>query len=71
MSGYGRTKRAVAGMKGFEAMRAGHKGKAAASNITHDTRGEACIVERAFGFEASALAEAVQFASERLELEAA
>jgi hypothetical protein len=40
-------------------------------NITLDIRGEARIVERAYGFRVSALAEAVQFVSERLELEAA
>src|SRR3954454_8516293 len=40
-------------------------------NITHDIRGEARLVERAFGLGASALAEAVQFVSERFELEAA
>ena len=40
-------------------------------NITRDIRGEARLVERAFGLGASALAEAVQFVSEQLELEAA
>jgi hypothetical protein len=39
--------------------------------ITRDIRGEARLVERAFGLGACALAEAVQFVSERLELEAA
>jgi IS6 family transposase len=38
-------------------------------NITRDIRGEARLVERAFGIGACALAEAVQFVSERLELE--
>jgi transposase, IS6 family len=52
-------------------MRALRKGQAAAFNITGDTRSEARIVERAFGLGASALAEAVQFVSEQLELEAA
>ena len=42
-----------------------------AFNLTRDIRGEARIVERAFGLGASLLAEAVQFVSERLELEAA
>ena len=40
-------------------------------NITNDIRGEARIVERAFGLGASALAEAVQFVSEHLEFAAA
>ena len=52
-------------------MRALRKNQAAIFNITRDIRGEACLVERAFGLGASALAEAVQFVSERLELEAA
>jgi hypothetical protein len=42
-----------------------------AFNITRDIRGEARIVERAFGLGASALAEAVQHVSEQFELEAA
>jgi transposase, IS6 family len=40
-------------------------------NITRDIRGEARLVERAFGLGVCALAEAMQFVSERLELEAA
>jgi IS6 family transposase len=52
-------------------MRALRKNQAAIFNITRDIRGEARLVERAFGLGASALAEAVQFVSERLELEAA
>jgi IS6 family transposase len=51
-------------------MRAFRKGQAAAFNITRDIRGEARIVERAFGLGVSALAEAVQFVGKRLELEA-
>ncbi len=52
-------------------MRALGKSQAAIVNITCDIRGEARLLERAFGLGASALAEAVQFVSERLELEAA
>ena len=55
----------------FGVMRALRTGQAAIFNITRDIRGEARLVERTFGLGASALAEAVQFVSERLELEAA
>ena len=51
-------------------MRALHKAQAAAFNLTRDIRGEARIVERAFSLGAPALAEAVQFLTERLGLEA-
>ena len=52
-------------------MRALRKGQAAAFNLTRDIRGEARIVERAFDLGLSALAEAVHFLRERLELETA
>ena len=52
-------------------MRALRKGQASAFNLIGDIRGEARIVERAFGLGISALAEAVQFVSERLEHQAA
>ena len=52
-------------------MRALRKGQASAFNMTRDIRGEARLVERAFGLGTSALAEAVQLISKRLELEAA
>jgi hypothetical protein len=42
-----------------------------AFNVTRDIRGEARIVERAFGLGVPALAEAAQFFNERLQLEAA
>ena len=58
-------------IKGFEVMHALRKGQASAFNITRDIRGEARIVERAFGLGASVLAETVQFHSEQIELEAA
>ena len=66
--GFKTLKTAYATIKGFEVMRALRKGQASAFNITNDIRGEARIVERAFGLGASALAEAVQFVSERLDI---
>lgn len=48
-------------------MRVLHKEQASAFNITGDIRGEARIVERAFGLGASALAEAGQFVREQLD----
>ena len=69
--GFKTLKTASATIKGFEVMRALRKGQASAFNLTRDIRGEARIVERAFGLGASALAEAVQLPDERLELEAA
>ena len=50
-------------------MRALRKGQASAFNITRDIRGEARIVERAFGLGGSILAEAVQFVSGELDFE--
>ena len=69
--GFKTLKTAYATIKGFEVMRALRKGQASAFNITRDIRGEARIVERAFGLGASVLAETVQFLSEQIELEAA
>ena len=69
--GFKTLKTAYATIKGFEVMRALRKGQARAFNVTSDIRGEARIVERAFGLGASALAEAVQFINEQLEFQAA
>ena len=69
--GFKTLKTAYATIKGGEVMRARRKAQARAFNVTGDICGEARIVERAFGLGASALAEAVQLVSERLELEAA
>jgi IS6 family transposase len=69
--GFKTLKTAYATIKGFEVMRALRKGQAAIFNITRDIRGEARLVERAFGLGACALAEAMRFVSERLELQAA
>jgi hypothetical protein len=62
---------AYATIKGFEVMHALRKGQAAIFNVTCEIRGEARLVERVFGFGASALAEAVQLVNEQFELEAA
>jgi hypothetical protein len=52
---------------GFEVMRALRKGQATIFNLTQDIRGEARIVERAFGIGANALAEAVALIGQTLE----
>jgi len=48
-------------------MRALRKGQAAVFNLAQDIRGEARIVERAFGIGAGTLAETVAIIGERLE----
>lgn len=50
-------------------MRALRKGQAYSVNITRDMQGEARLVERAFNVGPDALAEAVQFISQQLELQ--
>ncbi len=65
--GFKTLKTAYATIMGFEVMRALRKGQAALFNLTQDIRGEARIVERAFGIGASALAEAIAVFSETLE----
>lgn len=47
------------------------QGQATIFNITRDIHGEARLVERAFGLGDCALAEAMQFVSKRLKLQAA
>ena len=69
MRGFKTLKTAYATIKGFEVMRALKKGQARAFNVTGDILGEARIVERAFGIGADALAEAVQFINEQLDLQ--
>ncbi len=71
MRGFKTLKTAYATIKGFEVMRALRKGQAAIFNLTRDLRGEARIVERAFGIDPCVLAETMQFVTERMELEAA
>ena len=62
-------KTAYAAIKGFEVMRALRKGQTAIFNLTGDVRGEARIVERAFGIGSSMLAEAVALIEEQLNLQ--
>ncbi len=69
--GFKTMKTAYATIKGFETMRALRKGQAGSFNITGDIRGEARIVERAFGVGPCVLTEAMAFVSDRLEREAA
>ena len=69
--GFKTLKTAYATIRGFEVMRALRKGQATIYNLTRDIRGEARIVERAFGLGASVLAEAVQLVSRQVELKAA
>ena len=69
--GFKTLKTAYATIRGFEVMRALPKGQAAICNLTQDMRGEARIVERAFGIGASALAKAVALISEGLEIQIA
>jgi transposase-like protein len=57
--------------QGLRVMRALRKGQAAIFNIARDIRGEASLVERAFGLGVCALAKTVQFVRERLDLQAA
>ena len=65
--GFKTLRTAYATIAGFEVMRALRKGQAAIFNLTQDIRGEARIVERAFGLGPSALAEAVAIIRESLE----
>lgn len=69
--GFKTLKSAYAAIMGFEVMRALRKGQAAIFNLTQDIRGEARIVERAFGIGAGALAETVTIIGERLEPQSA
>lgn len=60
-------KTACATIKGLEVMRAQRKGQAAIFNLTGDIRGEARIVERAFGIGPSALTEIVAILQQNLD----
>ena len=68
--GFKRLKTAYAAIRSFEVMRALRKGQASAFNLTRDVRGEARLMERAFGVGADALTDAIQFINERLEIQA-
>ncbi|TCT27934.1 IS6 family transposase [Martelella mediterranea] len=65
--GFKTLKTAYATIKGFEVMRALRKGHANIFNLTRDIRGEARIVERAFGIGPSALTEAVELLAQNLQ----
>jgi hypothetical protein len=65
--GFKTLKTAYATIKGFEVMRALRKGQAAIFNLTGDIRGEARIVERAFGIGPSGLTKAVALLARNLE----
>jgi len=67
--GFKTMKTSYATIKGFEVMRALRKGQAAIFNLTRDVKGEARIVERAFGIGSSMLAEAVALIEEQLNLQ--
>ena len=71
MRGFKTLKTAYAAIKGFEVMRALRKGQARGFNITRDIRGEARLVERAFGLGACALREAMQLMDDSLDAETA
>jgi IS6 family transposase len=66
--GFKTLKTAYATIAGFEVTRALRKGQAAIFNLTRDIRGEARIVERAFGIGPSALAETITLVGETLNL---
>ncbi|PRX01532.1 UNVERIFIED_ORG: hypothetical protein BCL66_1361, partial [Martelella mediterranea] len=65
--GFKALKTAYATIKGFEVMRALRKGQANIFNLTRDIRGEARIVERAFGIGPSALTEALELLAQNLQ----
>ena len=67
--GFKTLKTAYATITGFEVMRALRKGQAAVFNLSQDIRGEARIVERAFGVGISALAETVALIGEQFDLQ--
>lgn len=70
MRGFKTLKTVYATIKGFEVMHALRKCQATMFNMIRDIRAEARLIERAFGPGACALSDAVQFLSERLELQA-
>jgi IS6 family transposase len=69
--GFKTLKTAYATIAGFEVMRALRKGQAAIFNLTRDIRGEARIVERAFGLGPSSLTETIVRIEETLNLQQA
>jgi IS6 family transposase len=69
--GFKTLKAAYATIAGFEVMRALRQGQAEIYNLTHDIRGDARIVERAFGIGTIALTEAVALVGDNLNLQTA
>ncbi len=69
--GFKTLKTAYATIMGFEMMRALRKGQAGIFNLTQDIRGEARVVERAFGIGVSALTEAIAVFGEKLNVQPA
>lgn len=65
--GFKTLKTAYATIKGFDLMRALRKGRAAIFNLAGDIRGEARIVERAFGIGPSTLTELVATLQQNLD----
>jgi transposase, IS6 family len=65
--GFKTLKTAYATIKGFEVMRALRKGQAAIFNLTRNMKGEARLVEHAFGIGPSAFTEADQMLSAKFE----
>ncbi|MND90042.1 Integrase core domain protein [compost metagenome] len=63
--GFKTLKTAYATIKGFEVMRALRKSQAAIFNLTGDIRGEARIVERAFGVKPTVLTEVVAMLAQK------
>jgi IS6 family transposase len=69
--GFKTLKTAYATIAGFEVMLALRKGQATIFNLTRDIRGEARIVERAFGLGPSVLTETIALIGETLNLQQA
>ncbi len=65
--GFKTLKTAYATIRGFEVMRALRKGQASSFNLSRDMRGEARLVERAFGLGACALTDAMSIFKEQTE----
>lgn len=65
--GFKTLKTAYATIKGFEVVRALRKGQAMIFNLTSDVRGEARIVERAFGIGPSVLTEVAALLAQHFE----
>ena len=69
--GFKTLKTAYATIAGFEVVRALRKGEASMFNLTGDIRGEARVVDQAFGLGPSALTETIALIWETLNLQPA